>query len=694
MTGKEIIPKSKKKFITGGRILFAVVLVAVIAGIVIAVSIFRKGSTDADYLTATVDKGDIRNTVSATGTVQAVTTVQVGAQVTGRIQNLYADYNSVVHAGQIVAKLDPSTFEAQVQQARANLKDSQARLASSQSALVNSQASLSSAKANLKVSDVARDDAKRVLDRQKELATSGVITARDLESAQATYDSAIARDAQSAAQVEVSVAGVDAAKSAIKQAEAAVEQSTASLKLQEVNLDYTVIKTPIDGVVVSRSVDVGQTVAASLSAPTLFVIANDLRRMQLIANIDEADIGKISDKVQVRFTVDAFPGRQFPGNIAEIRLNSTTAQNVVTYNVIIEVNNTNLELKPGMTANIVMTVAESLGAMRVPNSALRFKPQDKTPEEVRKLTQDLGQKEREAQNGGGGNPGGDQQAAAPNGQTPPAGAPQAQDGGQGGNGGRGQGRGGDGQGGPGGPGGGRGGNGGGNRAGGPGGGGFPPIDTTGLSPAAADAIKKMRDPNMPREDRQAIMAGLSDADKQAIRAKFQMQRGPGQGGGPGGQGGQGGPGGGKGRGNGGGQRAGNANGGGKGPNAAPRGATSTAFDLPTAHSNFVASGIENEAANKIKFPVQQTGRTRPGIVWVLTKDKKVEPRGVLVGITDGQYTEIISSSLKEGDTVIIGQTIQNSGSTSTQGNNPFQQKNQGPGGMGGGGGPRPGGGGR
>src|SRR5258708_6759199 len=227
MTAKEIIPKSKKKFITGGRILFAVVLVAVIAGIVIAVSIFRKGASDADYLTATVDKGDIRNTVSATGTVQAVTTVQVGAQVTGRIQNLYADYNSVVHAGQIVAKLDPSTFQAQVQQAQANLKDSQARLASSKSALTNSQAGLNSSKANLETSRVARDDAQRVLNRQKELTTSGVITVRDLESAQAAYDSSIAKYAQSQAQVEVAVAQVDAAGSAIKQAEAAVEQSTA-----------------------------------------------------------------------------------------------------------------------------------------------------------------------------------------------------------------------------------------------------------------------------------------------------------------------------------------------------------------------------------------------------------------------------------------------------------------------------------
>ena len=656
MTGKEIIPKSKKKFITGGRILFVGVLLAVIAGIVIAVSIFRKGSGDADYLTAAVDKGDIRNTVSATGTIQAVTTVQVGAQVTGRVQNLYADYNSVVHAGQIVAKLDPSTFEAQVQQARANLKDAQARLASSQSSLVNSKAGLNSSKANLKASEVARDDAQRVLKRNQELTNSGIITARDLEQAQANYDSAVAKYAQAQAQVEVSTAQVESATSAIKQAEAAVEQSTASLQLQEVNLAYTVIKTPIDGVVVSRSVDVGQTVAASLSAPTLFIIANDLRKMQLIANIDEADIGKISDKVQVRFTVDAYPGRQFPGNIAEIRLNSQTAQNVVTYNVIIEVNNTQLELKPGMTANIVMTVAESLGVMRVPNSALRFRPQDKTPEEIRKLTQDLGQKEREALNGGG-NGGGDQQqaGAAPNGQTPPAaGAPQGQGGGQGG----------------------------------PGGGGFPPIDTTGLSPAAADAIKKMRDPNLPREERQNIMNGLSDADKQAIRAKFQMQRGPGQSG-PGGQGGPGGPGGGQGRGNG--QRGGNNGGGtGRGPNAAPRGATSTAFDLPTQPSSFVASGIEKEAANKIKFPVQQTNRTRPGIVWVMTKDKKVEPRGVLIGITDGQYTEIISTSLKEGDTVIIGQTIQNNGTTPAQGTNPFggpQQK-----GMPGGGGPGGGGG--
>src|SRR5258708_4339970 len=235
MTAKEIIPKAKKKVLTGRRVLFAVVLVAVIAGIAIAVSILRRGSSDADYLTATVDKGDIRNTVSATGTVQAVTTVQVGAQVTGRIQNLYADYNSVVHAGQIVAKLDPATFEAQVQQAQANLKDAQARLASSKSALVNSEAGLKSSKANLEASRVAKDDAQNVLNRNKELTKSGIITARDLEQAQANFDSAVAKFNQASAQVDVADAQIDSAKSAIKQAEASVEQNNATLKLSQVN---------------------------------------------------------------------------------------------------------------------------------------------------------------------------------------------------------------------------------------------------------------------------------------------------------------------------------------------------------------------------------------------------------------------------------------------------------------------------
>ena len=506
------------------------------------------------------------------------------------------------------------------------------------------------------------------MNRDQELTTSGIITARDLESAKATYDGSVAKNDQALAQVTVAEAQVSAAVSGVEEAKASLDQNKASLKLQQVNLDYTIIKTPIDGVVVSRSVDVGQTVAASLSAPTLFIIANDLRQMQVIANIDEADIGKISDQVQVRFTVDAFTGKQFSGQIVEIRLNSQTAQNVVTYNVIINVDNSSLDLKPGMTANIVMTVAEVTNALRVPNSALRFRPTDKTPEEVRKITQDAIQQARNDQgNGANQQPkpdapttGGDQSKNAPPaaGGPPAPGGPQPPQGQGGGNG-----------------------PGGGGRPGG----GMPPVDTKGLSPAAAAAMQKMRDPSISREDRQAIMAGLSDDDKAKIREKFQIARSQQGGGQPGGPGGPGGPAGGNGGGRGG--NGGGKNGGGKG-NKASGGmigvSGGSTFNIPTQKS-VVASGIEPEAANKIKFPLQVARTGRPTIIWVLTKDKKVEPRVITTGITDGQYTEITSSQLKEGDVVIIGQTVQGGSGASQSGTNPFSPKPQG--GPGGGGRP-------
>lgn len=378
---------------------------------------FGRKATAEEYITAKIERGNVRNTVSATGALQAVTTVQVGSQVSGNIKALYVDFNSNVRKGQVVAQLDPSIFQAQVaqqranvEQARANLADAQAKLVSAEVAIESQRANVGSASANLEALKAQRDDAKSALQRQEGLATAGIINQRDLDiarttlqSAEARYNQAVSQVAQArATELQATRSGIAQAQAAVKQAQAQVQQSEASLRLAEVNLSHTTISSPIDGVVVSRNVDVGQTVAASMSAPTLFTIANDLMQMQVIANIDQADIGVINSANKIGFTVDAFPGQTFSGTISQIRLNPVNTQNVVTYNVVIDVSNPDLKLKPGMTANLTITIAERQNVLKVPNSALRFRPADMTPEKMRELFSGG----RDGGGGGGGNAGG------------------------------------------------------------------------------------------------------------------------------------------------------------------------------------------------------------------------------------------------------------------------------------------------
>jgi HlyD family secretion protein len=316
------------------------------------------GADTESFITATVERGTIRNSVAATGTIQAVLTVQVGSQVTGRIASLHADFNSVVKKGEVLARIDPANFDAVLEQARADLKNAEAGVGTA-------EAQVSTEQANLSAGRVAAKDAESALRRAKDLAVDGIVSPRDLEVAQAAYDSAVAHVEQSEAQVK-------AAQASLQQSRARVDQAKASVTLAEVNRVYTVITSPVDGVVISRSVDVGQTVSASLSAPTIFTIANDLTKMQVVANVDEADIGSITGESKVSFTVDAFPGETFEGSLNQVRLNPQTQQNVVTYSVIIDFPNTDLKLRPGMTANTTFTIAERADALRLPNSALRF----------------------------------------------------------------------------------------------------------------------------------------------------------------------------------------------------------------------------------------------------------------------------------------------------------------------------------
>jgi len=345
--------------------------------------------------------------------------VQVGSQASGTISALYADFNSIVKKGQVIAQLNPAVSKAQVDQSRANLQQARASLQQARAGVANSQAGVTdaqakelaaksaaqgeqagviSARANLAVLKAQLDDAMSFLRQQESLVKAGVIAQRDLEMAQTSYKAADAKYnqaeaqlnqaqisqrsasgagvAQSQAQMQQSQAQVQQAQAQVLQAQAQVQQAEAALRLAEVNLAHTTIVSPIDGVVVSRDVNVGQTVAASLSAPTLFTIANDLTQMQVIANIDQADIGLVEQAKSVKFAVDAFPDKEFNGQIQQLRLNPVSTQNVVTYNVVIDVNNPEQKLKPGMTANLTITIDERNNVLKIPNAALRFIPQD------------------------------------------------------------------------------------------------------------------------------------------------------------------------------------------------------------------------------------------------------------------------------------------------------------------------------
>ncbi len=337
---------------------------------------------EIQYFTAQVERGTIQTTVAATGNVQAVVNVQVGSQVTGQIQSLYADFNSVVTQGQLLAKLDPRNLETQLENSRANLVSARSRIQTAEADLANSHASVSSAEANLVSARVDLEKAEIDLRRADELFESELIPMSELENARTTVEASRARLAQSEASLEQARAQIISREAGLVQAQAQLEQAEAQVLEAEVNLGYTDITSPVDGVVISREVDVGQTVSASTSAPTLFQIANDLSRMRVQASVDEADIGLLAQNNEVEFTVDAYPGERFQGQIEQIRLNPTTTQNVVTYSVIVSVENPELKLKPGMTANITVTVDREDDALNIPNTALRYTPPIPDPEAV------------------------------------------------------------------------------------------------------------------------------------------------------------------------------------------------------------------------------------------------------------------------------------------------------------------------
>jgi len=324
--------------------------ILVIGVILAAVAIFAafrlRGPGPVQYYTAKVENGDIKQVVEATGTINAVITVQVGSQVSGTISRLSADFNSKVKKGQVIAQIDPALFQGALSQARADYE--------------NAKANLAVAVANTAKAKASALQTKTDYDRNLGLAKQGVISQQSLDLAKANADSAQAQ--------------VSAALAQEQQARAQVQQKKAAVDVAETNLDYTTIHAPIDGTVVARNVDVGQTVAASLQAPTLFTIAQDLTKMQVYAKTDESDVGQIRPGQKVTFKVDAYPRDTFSGVVSQVRMNSTVVQNVVTYDTIVDFNNPELKLFPGMTAYVTIPVATAGNVVKVPNGALRYKP--------------------------------------------------------------------------------------------------------------------------------------------------------------------------------------------------------------------------------------------------------------------------------------------------------------------------------
>jgi HlyD family secretion protein len=371
------------------RRIVPVVVVSLLAGGAVLGYLYTQSRGSAPkYRTAAVERGPLTAAVSATGSLNAVVVVQVGSQVSGQIKELKVDFNSIVKRNQVIARIDPDIFEAKVNQAtadvdsaRAAVLNQEAQVERARADVDNARAALVEAKAFTAKAQVQSVDAKRDYDRKTELFARQLIANSDLDTSQATYDAAVAqldstraREQALGSGIQSAVAQLRVAQAALESARAQVKQKDAALKQAQVDLDHTTILAPVDGVVVSRQVDVGQTVAASLQAPVLFTIAQDLTRMQVETSVDEADIGRLKLDDRATFTVDAFPGDMFTGTVTQIRKAPQVVQNVVTYTVIVGVDNPSGKLMPGMTANVKLVVAQKPSALKVPNAALRFRP--------------------------------------------------------------------------------------------------------------------------------------------------------------------------------------------------------------------------------------------------------------------------------------------------------------------------------
>lgn len=368
-----------------------IVALALVAGVVAFVLVkkpWAKGEDPITFSTVTVSKGPIAAQVTANGTLSAVGTVQVGAQVSGRVVELRADFNDQVKKGQVIAKLDEQVLQAQIDSSAANL---------------------ALAAANVNKAAVAVMDSERQLKRQKSLQDQQLVAGATVETAEVAYDTA---------------------RAALTAARASQAQAAANLSQAKLNLSYATIYSPTDGVVLSRAVDVGQTVAASLQAPVLFTIAEDLARMQIDTAVAEGDVGRLTEGMKATFTVDAFPGRPFNGVVRQVRNAPTTTQGVVTYDAVIDVDNTDKSLRPGMTANVTFVLAQVADAIKIPNSALRFKP---TREQLQAVYSSFGAEfGGRGGRGGSGGPGGSGGSGGRRGREGGSGGPGGGSGGPGG----------------------------------------------------------------------------------------------------------------------------------------------------------------------------------------------------------------------------------------------------------------------
>jgi len=351
------------------KIIISAAILVVITGVILVLSLSSRNKNDiSKYEKKAVDKGNIEALVITTGALNPVTTVDIGSQVSGKIDKLYVDFNSQVKEGQVIAELDQSQFSTRVKQNEANYQ---------------------SAEASLEKARITLDNTKKKYDRAMNLFEKELISFEEKEAIETQYYSA---------------------RADIQSSEAKLEQAESQLDSSKVDLTYTIIKSPINGVVINRRVNIGQTVAASFQAPVLFQIANDLSKMQVECSVDEADIGKVKEGQKVRFTVDAFPNENFAGKVSQVRYSPEIVQNVVTYTTIVEVSNPEMKLRPGMTATVSVVTGEAKNVLRVPNSALRFNP-SLSPEEMQALMASMREEMRERRGGSsrpeGSRPGGD-----------------------------------------------------------------------------------------------------------------------------------------------------------------------------------------------------------------------------------------------------------------------------------------------
>lgn len=338
-----------------------------LAGLVILVSAalqfwqpWKQADKGTRYELSKVEKGALSANVTASGTLSALITVQVGSQVSGQIQEVLADFNTPVRRGQVIARLDPATFQSRVTQAEADLAAAQGAVEVARSTLAVRQAEAGKARASL-------GEAERNFKRKQDLVAQGFISAAELDTAQTVLDTAREQE-------RLALSEIQAAQAQVGNAQAVVRQRQAQLEQARLELDRTVIRAPVDGVVVSRNIDAGQTVAASLQAPVLFTIARDLREMEVNIAVDEADVGRVHEGQKVRFSVDAYPGERFMGSVTQIRKAPQTISNVVTFSVMARVQNPEMKLLPGMTASSRILTEERMAVLRVPNEALRFRP--------------------------------------------------------------------------------------------------------------------------------------------------------------------------------------------------------------------------------------------------------------------------------------------------------------------------------